>query len=331
MGCVGLQLSAVAMPVKPSPRPLAAKIYCIVPRDLADELHEPLRRFFRDRGEIEVIVERRRVAQALDDRGDEERRALTVLVDPPLLPRRAQRHSRRLLFVQRLEPARADEQIDTDELIAAFQDGEREVFTVLYLRYFDRVFRYMRVVLRDLHEAEDATQHVFMSAWQALNRYRIGGEVPFHAWLVRIARNHAIDQMRKSKRVVVAQPDQITIWREARSDAAASMTWTLEWISDDELMMLIERLPAMQRRVIALKYMLGFTTTEVAEALGQSQQSVRQMQSRAQRFLADRLTALGRQSAGGDAEPMIVILRQAPVLRTRRFSLGRTLGLALRE
>lgn len=51
-------------------------IFCVIPRELADELYEPLTEYYRDEPNVEVIVERRTGTdrrRALDDRGDERR------------------------------------------------------------------------------------------------------------------------------------------------------------------------------------------------------------------------------------------------------------------
>jgi RNA polymerase sigma-70 factor (ECF subfamily) len=314
-----------------------AKLYCVVPRDLAEKLHEPLREHFSEDSTVDVVVERRmgeRRCRIRHDPGGRiaDRRAASVVVDPPSLPRRARRYADRLVFLERLEPVGVeDEDLDTRRVISAFQRGDREAFSTLYLRYFDTIFRYMHVALRDMHEAEDATQQVFLRTFQSLAAFDVHREVPFRAWLIRVARNQTIDHLRKHTRLVAADPARIAAWRDNSAEAEEAINWTLGWLSDGELLLLIDRLPALQRQVIALRFMLGFTTDEIAEALNRSPDHVRKMQSRALGFLGDRLTALGRRSLRSTEEGSMVLLRQAPVLRRRRFCLsGRASPLSAR-
>jgi hypothetical protein len=75
-----------------------------------------------------------------------------------------------------------------------------------------------------------------------------------------------------------------------------------------------------QRQVLMLRYMMDLTTTDIAAILGRSNEDVRALQSRALRFLQQRLTALGRAPHG--RQPTIQMTRRrggAPVLRARRF------------
>jgi RNA polymerase sigma-70 factor (ECF subfamily) len=215
------------------------------------------------------------------------------------------------------------EEHETKRLIRAFQAGDASAFNSLYARYFDQVFSYMQVALKDTHEAEDATQQVFLRTLQALKRFDVEGEAPFRAWLICVARNHVIDHLRKHNRLETTEPARIALHRERAGEAEQAIGWTLGWLSDDELLLLIERLPTVQRQVLAMRFMLSFTTAEIADALHHTPESVRQMQSRALRFLGDRLTSLGRKSLRVSDEPSLVLLRQAPVLRRRRFALGR--------
>src|SRR5947209_8030601 len=121
-------------------------IYCLVPSDLADRLHEPLREFFAREPGIEVVVEfrdrdrrkvadRRRHASAataerrrvrnLAGRRIADRRAAAMSVAAPALPASAQPHAERLQFVSRVEPPTQHlEDIDTERLVIDYQAGD---------------------------------------------------------------------------------------------------------------------------------------------------------------------------------------------------------------
>jgi RNA polymerase sigma-70 factor, ECF subfamily len=292
----------------PDTRPV---IYCIVPYGLAEELHEPLRAFYRDDPGIQVIVEQRaserrtradrrnpaaekapererRKVRARSGRRIEQRRAALVPVEPPDLPKVALGHVEELQFVERLEPSTlAQEDADTARLVGRIQTGDPKLFSGLYLRYFDRVYAYLRISLRDAHEAEDTTQDVFISVLEALPSYE-RREVPFRAWLFRIVRNAAINRMRKSQRLIVEAPDELARRTERTSDMPAPDS--LDWLEDHQLVACIEQLPLPQRQVIVLRYMLEFKGSEIATVLDRSPAAVRQLHQRAMRLLRERMT-----------------------------------------
>jgi RNA polymerase sigma-70 factor (ECF subfamily) len=330
----------------PSTSPRRVITYCIVPEDLIEDLHEPLRRHFADDASVEVIAEqrwrdrrrrgdRRRSPAAtgalLEDRrrilGAEgrrvaDRRAVTVVLDSPVgLPRRARAHAQRLLFVERAEPSSEQlEDHDTARLVARFQAGDGDVFATLYLRYFDRVYGYLRVLMTLPEEAEDATQQVFAQAFEALPRYERRAQ-PFRAWLFTIVRNYGVQQLRKQQRVEPVEPallaDRIDRAVVQNGDGDA----VLDWISDRELLLFIERLPLVQRQILVLRYMLDLSTADIARVLGRSPDAVRRAQSRAVSFLRERLGAVHRQSERGAPERARAYVRQARVVRGRRFAL----------
>src|SRR5271166_1055710 len=80
------------------------------------------------------------------------------------------------------------------------QNGDREALGFLYARYADDVFRYVRSILRDPHDAEDVTQQVFAKLIQAIAKYE-AQEVPFFAWVLRVARNLAVDHLRRRRTI----------------------------------------------------------------------------------------------------------------------------------
>jgi RNA polymerase sigma-70 factor (ECF subfamily) len=322
--------------------------YCLVPRDLADRLHEPLRRHFEDDPSVEVVVERR----ADERRAGEDRRAadaerptdrrrvlgaagrrvadrratqVSAAAHPAAgLPRRLRAHADRLVFVERILPTsqqREDE--DAARLVVRFQAGERDVFGQLYMQYFNSVYAYLRVLFRnDPHQAEDLTQQVFTNALAALDRYERRAQ-PFRAWLFVIVRNLAFDEFRRTNRSDVLDPAEMTR-RHERSTHEDTNLEALSWISDRELLMLIERLPLPQRQVLVLRHMLGLTTAEIGAILGRTTVDVRMLDSRARRFLEQRLTALGRAPTTDDRRHQWRTRRRnLPVGRARRFVLIR--------
>jgi RNA polymerase sigma-70 factor (ECF subfamily) len=333
-------------------------IYCLVPGDLAPRLHELLRRHFGDRDDVEVVIERRgsdrrsgaerrpsdagspagagagspAPAGAAAGPGVErrrvlgsgrrvaERRAVAVVGESLVLPRRAARFADRLAFVERLEPASSHaEDIDTARLVARIQAGDKDAFALLYVRYFDRVFSYLRLLLHSSDEAEDATQQVFLKLFGALPSYR-PREKPFRAWLFTVVRNLALNQLRANGRLETVDPYELDRRRDAPVEEADLDA--LSWVSDRELLVLIERLPLAQRQVLTLRYMLDLAPSEIAGVLDRTPGDVRILQHRALGFLRERLESLGRAPARPDRHVrMRRGVHEAGVLRARRFSL----------
>jgi RNA polymerase sigma-70 factor (ECF subfamily) len=317
-------------------------IYCIVARDAALKLHDKIRAAYEDDPSIEVILERRRRSRRA--RGDQrrgdgesppvherrkirnasgrrigERRAEAVAVEPPRLPRKVARHSERVRFVQRLEPgAQQSEDMSTSWLVVRFQAGDRSAFDELYMRYFDRVYTYLRVALRDSFEAEDAAQQVFLKVLEALPGYERRRQ-PFRAWLFRIARNQAVDMLRRKGMVELEDP--IEIGRRYEDAGEETDLRALSWMSDSELLIPIERLPPLQRQVIVLRFMVDLSTADIAAIVGRSPEAVRQIQSRALAFLRARLESLGGEPVGRTVRlPMTLLPRRSPVLLVSQIS-----------
>jgi RNA polymerase sigma-70 factor (ECF subfamily) len=318
-------------------------VYCVVPEELGDEFHERLREFFADYPEVQLVVDRRaaerrgpdsrreaekvvsfeerRRVRAIEGRRVEERRAVLVATEPQPLPAELEPVGDRIGFFERLEPsALAREDADTARLIARLQTGEEGLFGELYLRYFDRVYTYLRIALQDADEAEDATQDVFIRTLQSIERYE-RRESPFRAWLFRIARNCAVTRVRKRGRYTLSAPADLATRREATH--ARTEQEALGTIDDAELVRLIERLPMGQRHVIVLRYMLDLSYRDIAVTLGRSPDAVRQQHHRAleilrRSFMPPTEHELGKQVGHVHRQPMRRAPHVSPVLRARR-------------
>src|SRR5918993_1701102 len=88
--------------------------------------------------------------------------------------------------------------------VARARTGDPDALRFLYLRYADNVYGYVCSIVRDEHEAEDVTQHIFAKLLTALDRYE-PRVVPFSAWILRVAHNAAIDHMRARRPVPIEE------------------------------------------------------------------------------------------------------------------------------
>jgi DNA-directed RNA polymerase specialized sigma24 family protein len=88
---------------------------------------------------------------------------------------------------------------DTGEAreLARARAGDVAAFGALVRRHQERVFRFLHRMLDAREEAMELTQDVFIKAWQALPGWR--PEAAFSTWLLQIARNAALDQLRRRK------------------------------------------------------------------------------------------------------------------------------------
>lgn len=319
-----------------------AVIYCVVPADVAVPLHDLLRTHWSADPRIVVVVEQRQSERRTDERRcrvdqpDDERRHVRrasgrrvaerrdpgFLVEPPTLPKAARKYAERLVFVERIEASgKTAQDVETDRLVVRCQAGDRDAMSDLYLRHFDRVYRYARTMMRDAHEAEDVTQQVFMRVLGKIDLYERRPGVPFRAWLLRVARGVIIDTLRRSTRSTPQDPVEIAEMTEAPLDRD-EVASALRWVTNSDLAVLIRRLPQGQRDVIALRFLLELSTDEIAAVTGRTNPAVRQLQSRAMRSLEEWLTSMGRTSGRRQRAPMLTRIRPAPVMASRRFALA---------
>jgi RNA polymerase sigma-70 factor (ECF subfamily) len=153
------------------------------------------------------------------------------------------------------------------------RDGDADALRYLYLRYADCVYGYVCSIVRDEHEAEDVTQHVFAKLPAALRRYEPRA-APFSAWILRVAYNAAIDHVR-ARRPVPCE--------EVRSADIVDDTSGRERFAD--LRLALDALPQEQRDVLVLRFVIGLRPREVAERIGRSEDAVHGLQHRGRRSL----------------------------------------------
>jgi RNA polymerase sigma-70 factor, ECF subfamily len=159
---------------------------------------------------------------------------------------------------------------------AASRDGE--AFAQLYERYVDKIYRYIYYRNKKVQESEDLTAFVFLKAWEAISDCRWKG-YPFSAWLYRIAHNQVIDFYRTWHETLSLD---LARTREGEGDPveAAERSSTSR-----QIRAALVHLTEEQRRVIVLRFALGYSTKEAAVIMDKEAGAVRSLQVRALRAL----------------------------------------------
>ena len=132
----------------------------------------------------------------------------------------------------------------------------------LYVRFADDVCGYVRSIVRDSHEAEDITQNVFGKLMTAIQKYE-PRDVPFAAWILRVARNSALDHLRARRQIP---------FEEVRTDDEGDEQVGFE--RSQCLRDALWRLPHEQREVLVLRHLAGLSPGEIARRLGKTEGSI---------------------------------------------------------
>lgn len=175
--------------------------------------------------------------------------------------------------------------------IARAKEGDREALRLLYIRYSDNVYGYVRSIVKDDKEAEDLTQHVFMKLITVIDKYEDHG-VPFSGWLLRLARNAALDHLRRHR----ATPSEEIFAIAGPTDKVFGAAGHADEASQDrarDLHAALTSLPEEQRSVMIMRHVVGLTPPEIAEQMGRTESSIHGLHHRGRRALQQELTRLG--------------------------------------
>jgi RNA polymerase sigma-70 factor (ECF subfamily) len=163
--------------------------------------------------------------------------------------------------------------------VARAKDGDQDAIRYLYVTYSHNIYGYVRSIIRDDHEAEDVTQHVFAKLMTHVAKYDDRG-VPFFAWLLRLARNVAIDHLRANR----ITPTETVISPDLSSASDMDRTETVRAA--------LATLPTEQREVVVLRHLVGLTPGEIAERIGRTEGAVHGLHHRGRRALQRELRRL---------------------------------------
>ena len=162
---------------------------------------------------------------------------------------------------------------DEENIVVRAQRQDTEAFTQLYDAYFDKIYRYVAVRIRNEMEAEDIAQQVFMKMLQSISSYQCKG-VPFSAWLYRIAHNQVIDFLRQQNKKATLDIEGMPL-----PDSGDDPQHIIELQFDIEhLKQAMKKLTPSQQEVLSLRFTGDLSIAECAQIMGKSEGAIKALQ-----------------------------------------------------
>jgi RNA polymerase sigma-70 factor (ECF subfamily) len=183
--------------------------------------------------------------------------------------------------------------VTDEQLIERIVAGEEEAFSVLYDRYFTRVFRFVQKRLNNRADVEDTVQEVFIAVFSSLESYR--GEAPFGAWVLGISRRTIASRFKRRRHATVPlegyHEDPGTI--DVTMPMLQREPTPLEAFEYGERVQQLERnaaeaLSPEQRRLFEMHHLSHRPIQEIAQALRKSEDAVKSNLYRARKLLLAR-------------------------------------------
>lgn len=170
--------------------------------------------------------------------------------------------------------------------LSAAQAGGEWALEALFVQYQPALLRYLRGQVGEL--ADDVASETWLAVARGLRGFS-GDADEFRAWLFTVGRHRLIDERRKAGRRPVQVSAEVTLDMPAIApspeDAVVSSA-----AGDEAVQRIVALLPADQAEVILLRVVADLSVEQVAHMLGKKPGTIRVLQSRGLKRLAERLS-----------------------------------------
>lgn len=180
-------------------------------------------------------------------------------------------------------------ELSDEQLIDAYRKGDEAALITLIERHFKSIYSYAYRFVHNAIEAEDIVQETFIKVWRQLPRFKDG--IGIRPWLYRIARNTAIDYLRKKKHIPFSQfgeeGEEVAFEDTDTNILEAAIAREESSILNDAIM----RLPEHYREVLVLRAEQDMTFEEIATTLDKPLNTVKSSYRRGLVLLQKIITA----------------------------------------
>jgi RNA polymerase sigma factor (sigma-70 family) len=193
------------------------------------------------------------------------------------------------------EPSAADLALDDNrrgdaQLVERWRSGDERAYAELYDKWFDRVHDLALRIVRNPETAAEVAQDAFLTAWQKIDT--LGQPASFGGWLLRIARNRALNRSDREKRSSAVSDETMALIERDGPTMSAPAGFAVEdrlaraadpqlAAEDNEVAALLwsaaDALGERDRTVLTLQLRYGMSPAEVGDVLGVNRNAANQM------------------------------------------------------
>jgi len=152
------------------------------------------------------------------------------------------------------------------QLIHLYVNGDNDAFSTIVLRYKEKIFTSIYLLVKDRYLAEDFFQEVFIKVIDTLRAGKYTDEGKFLPWAMRIAHNMCVDHFRKVKRTpTIKTSDDKDIFEVLNFFEPGADQKMMANQSHDRVRRLVDMLPEDQREVIILRHYADLSFKEISD------------------------------------------------------------------
>jgi len=192
---------------------------------------------------------------------------------------------------------------ELSRLLARTGLGDRAAFATLYQQTSAHLLGVVLRIQRDRAQAEDILQEVYVNVWRAAQSFDAAQSQPL-TWLTSVARNRAIDSLRRTQTQPQIQgspassDEESDVYDTVADDAPGPLDLLSRASDARALSACMESLTAQQRQSVALAFFDGLSHAEVAARMRQPLGTVKSWVRRALLSLKSCLDSAARRDAG---------------------------------
>ena len=172
--------------------------------------------------------------------------------------------------------------LNEEKLIKHCIKGDRKAQETLYERFYNELYAIGKRYLVDQQDTEDVLIQAFVKVFNGLEKFSYQGEGSLGRWIRTILINESIKQLNRRKAI---QFDNSLEHIQLEAESVSG----LEQMQADDILRMIEQMPAGYRMVFNLYVIEGYTHREIAESLNISENTSKTQLLKARRTLMNRL------------------------------------------
>lgn len=165
----------------------------------------------------------------------------------------------------------------SDETLARmFQEGQTRAFDALMARHKEKMMKYAYLMVGNYEDAKEIAQDAFVKAYQHLGKFE--GKSKFVTWFYRILINTSRDYLRKRKWAFMTwkkNEDMEAYWEQVGDPRASTDRGAVSDETNRQITKAVQELPEKQRWIFTLRFIEGMSLSEIAEAVGSSEGTVK--------------------------------------------------------